>query len=258
MTRRVIPCLDVAAGRVVKGIRFRDLADQGDPADAAARYAAQGADEIVFLDVTAAPEGRDTDLDWVWRTAERVFIPLTVGGGVRSAADAGRVLRAGADKVAVNTAAVRRPELIGELAHRFGSQCVVLSVDARRTAGAGAGTGGWEVVVEGGRAPTGRDALEWIEAGVAAGAGEVLLTSIDRDGTRGGYDLPLIAAAAAAVPVPLIASGGAGTAEHLAAALAAGAAAVLAASIFHQGTCTVGEVKRALAAAGFPMREELE
>jgi imidazole glycerol-phosphate synthase subunit HisF len=254
LTRRVIPCLDVAAGRVVKGIRFRDLADQGDPADAAARYAAQGADEIVFLDVTAAPEGRDTDLDWVRRTAERVFIPLTVGGGVRSAADAGRVLRAGADKVAVNTAAVRRPELIGELARRFGSQCVVLSVDARRAEGAGAG--GWEVVVEGGRTPTGRDALEWIEAGVAAGAGEVLLTSIDRDGTRGGYDLSLIAAAASAVPVPLIASGGAGTAEHLAAALAAGAAAVLAASIFHQGTCTVGEVKRALAAAGFPMREE--
>jgi cyclase len=256
LTRRVIPCLDVAAGRVVKGIRFRDLADQGDPADAAARYAAQGADEIVFLDVTAAPEGRDTDLDWVRRTAERVFIPLTVGGGVRSTADAGRVLRAGADKVAVNTAAVRRPELIGELARRFGSQCVVLSVDARRAAGAGAGAGGWEVVVEGGRTPTGRDALEWIEAGVAAGAGEVLLTSIDRDGTRGGYDLSLIAAAASAVPVPLIASGGAGTAEHLAAALAAGAAAVLAASIFHQGTCTVGEVKRALAAAGFPMREE--
>jgi cyclase len=254
LTRRVIPCLDVAAGRVVKGIRFRDLADQGDPADAAARYAAQGADEIVFLDVTAAPEGRDTDLDWVRRTAERVFIPLTVGGGVRSAADAGRVLRAGADKVAVNTAAVRRPELLGELARRFGSQCVVLSVDARRTAGAG--SGGWEVVVEGGRTPTGRDALEWIEAGVAAGAGEVLLTSIDRDGTRGGYDLLLIAAAASAVPVPLIASGGAGTAEHLAAALAAGAAAVLAASIFHQGTCTVGEVKRALAAAGFPIREE--
>lgn len=254
LTRRVIPCLDVAAGRVVKGIRFRDLADQGDPADAAARYAAQGADEIVFLDVTAAPEGRDTDLDWVRRTAERVFIPLTVGGGVRSAADAGRALLAGADKVAVNTAAVRRPELIDELARRFGSQCVVLSVDARRAGGSGAE--GWEVVVEGGRTPTGRDALEWIRAGVAAGAGEVLLTSIDRDGTRGGYDLPLIAAAAAAVPVPLIASGGAGTAEHLAAALAAGAAAVLAASIFHQGTCTVSEVKRALAAAGFPMREE--
>jgi cyclase len=253
LARRVIPCLDVAAGRVVKGVRFRDLADQGDPADAAERYAGQGADEIVFLDVTAAPEGRDTDLGWVRRTAERVFIPLTVGGGVRSADDAGRLLRAGADKVAVNTAAVRRPELIGELARRFGSQCVVLSVDARRLPGPAAR---WEVVVEGGRAPAGRDALEWIAAGVAAGAGEVLLTSIDADGTRAGYDLPLIAAAVAAVPVPLIASGGAGSPEHLAAALGAGAAAVLAASIFHQGSFTVGEVKRALAAAGFPMREE--
>jgi imidazole glycerol-phosphate synthase subunit HisF len=253
LSRRVIPCLDVAAGRVVKGVRFRDLADQGDPADAAERYAGQGADEIVFLDVTAAPEGRDTDLGWVRRTAERVFIPLTVGGGVRSVDDAGRLLRAGADKVAVNTAAVRRPELIGELARRFGSQCVVLSVDARRLPGPAAR---WEVVVEGGRAPTGRDALEWIAAGVAAGAGEVLLTSIDADGTRAGYDLPLIAAAVAAVPVPLIASGGAGSPEHLAAALGAGAAAVLAASIFHQGSFTVGEVKRALAAAGFPMREE--
>ncbi|HEV3457882.1 MAG TPA: imidazole glycerol phosphate synthase subunit HisF [Thermoanaerobaculia bacterium] len=257
LTRRVIPCLDVAAGRVVKGVRFRDLADQGDPAAAAARYAAQGADEIVFLDVTAAPEGRDTDLDWVRRTAERVFIPLTVGGGVRSGEDAGRALRAGADKVAVNTAAVRRPRLIGEMARRFGSQCVVLSVDARRMARQdGPVLPAWEVVVEGGRTPAGLDALEWIAAGVAAGAGEVLLTSIDHDGTRGGYDLALVAAAAAAVPVPLIASGGAGSAEHLAAALAAGAAAVLAASIFHQGTYTVGEVKRALAAAGFPMREE--
>lgn len=254
LTRRVIPCLDVAGGRVVKGVRFRDLADQGDPAEAAARYAGQGADEIVFLDVTAAPEGRDTDLDWVRRTAERVFVPLTVGGGVRSAADAGRALLAGADKVAVNTAAVRRPELIGELARRYGSQCVVLSVDARRAPGGGAHS--WEVVVEGGRTPTGRDAVAWIRAGVAAGAGEVLLTSIDRDGTRGGYDLELVAAAAAAVPVPLIASGGAGSPAHLAAALAAGAAAVLAASIFHQGTWTVGEVKRALAAAGHPMREE--
>jgi cyclase len=285
LTCRVIPCLDVAAGRVVQGVRFRDLADQGDPAEAAERYAAQGADEIVFLDIGAAPAGRHTDLDWVRRTAERVFIPLTVGGGVRSAADAGSLLRAGADKVAVNTAAVRRPPLIGELARRLGSQCVVLSVDARRRAPGGPGTaapaparassstgaaaGGmdrpheppppasWEVVIEGGRTATGLDALEWIRSGVAAGAGEVLLTSIDHDGTRGGYDLELIAAAAAAVPVPLIASGGAGDPAHLAAALAAGAAAVLAASIFHQGTYTVGEVKRALTAAGFPIREEL-
>jgi cyclase len=260
----VIPCLDVAAGRVVKGVRFRDLADQGDPAEAAERYAAQGADEIVFLDIGAAPAGRDTDLDWVRRTAERVFIPLTVGGGVRSAADAGSLLRAGADKVAVNTAAVRRPPLIGELARQLGSQCVVLSVDARRrlsggpeSAAALPAPASWEVVIEGGRTATGLDALEWIRSGVAAGAGEVLLTSIDHDGTRGGYDLQLIAAAAAAVPVPLIASGGAGDPSHLAAALAAGAAAVLAASIFHQGTFTVGEVKRALAAAGFPIREEL-
>jgi cyclase len=253
LTRRVIPCLDVAAGRVVKGVRFRDLTDQGDPAEAAERYADQGADEIVFLDVSAAPEGRDTDLEWVRRTAERVFIPLTVGGGVRSAGDAARLLRAGADKVAVNTAAVRRPALIGELAHRFGSQCVVLSVDVRRIA-ADAGAR-WEVVVAGGRTETGLDALQWMAAGVAAGAGEILLTSIDRDGTRGGYDLALIAAATAVLPVPLIASGGAGEPAHLAAALRCGAAAVLAASIFHQGAWTVGEVKRALQAAGFPMRE---
>ncbi len=257
LTRRVIPCLDVAAGRVVKGVRFRDLTDQGDPAEAAERYAAQGADEIVFLDVGAAPEGRDTDLAWVRRTAERVFIPLTVGGGVRSAADAARLLRAGADKVAINTAAVRRPALIGELAHRFGSQCVVLSVDVRRSPGSGSAPR-WEVVVEGGRTPTGRDALEWMQAGVAAGAGEILLTSIDRDGTRGGYDLPLLAAATAVLPVPLIASGGAGESSHLAAALRHGAAAVLAASIFHQGSWTVGEVKRALRAAGFPMRDPYE
>ncbi len=250
LTRRVIPCLDVADGRVVKGLRFRDLVDQGDPAQAAARYAAQGADEIVFLDISASPEGRDNDIAWVERTAEQVFIPLTVGGGVRSVADAARLLGAGADKVAVNTAAVRRPALIGELAHRFGSQCVVLSIDARRRAG-----GGWQVVVSGGRTPTDLEALDWLRSGLAAGAGEVLLTSIDHDGTRGGYDLELLAAAAAVCPVPLIASGGAGEPAHLAAALAAGAAAVLAASIFHQGTHTVGEVKRALAAAGFPVRE---
>lgn len=251
LARRVIPCLDVSGGRVVKGVRFRDLADQGDPAESALRYAGQGADEIVFLDIGAAPEARDTDVEWVRRTAERVFIPLTVGGGVRSEMDVRRLLRSGADKVGINSAAVERPELVGELARRFGSQCVVLSVDARRSE-----EGRWEVVTQGGRRPTGLDALAWIREGVGRGAGEVLLTSIDRDGTKGGYDLELIAETAGSVPVPVIASGGAGEPEHLAQALAAGAAAVLAASIFHQGTYTVGEVKRALAGAGFPVREE--
>ncbi len=254
LTCRVIPCLDVAGGRVVKGVRFRDLADQGDPAEAARRYAEQGADEIVFLDVGAAPEGRGTALEWVRRTAASVFVPLTVGGGVRSAGDAERLLRAGADKVAINTAAVDDPALLAALAARFGSQCVVLSVDARRLPGGG----GWEVLTRGGRRPTGRDALSWLREGVERGAGEVLLTSIDGDGTRAGYDLELIAAAARAVPVPVIASGGAGHAGHLAEALAAGAAAVLAASIFHQGTTTVAAVKAELAAAGFPMRPVVE
>ena len=255
LARRVIPCLDVRDGRVVKGVRFANLVDQGDPAESALRYAAQGADEIVFLDITAAPEGRDTDVAWVRRTAERVFIPLSVGGGVRSEEDARRLLLAGADKVGVNSAAVADPDLLGRLARRFGSQCVVLSVDARRRPG-DPGTPGnrWEVVTQGGRNPTGRDALAWLREGVGRGAGEVLLTSIDRDGTQGGYDLELLVAAVAAVAVPVIASGGAGAPEHLAAALATGAAAVLAASIFHQGTYTVGEVKRALAAAGFPIR----
>ncbi len=251
LARRVIPCLDVADGRVVKGVRFQNLVDQGDPAEAALRYAEQGADEIVFLDIGAAPEGRDTRLDWVERTARQVFIPLTVGGGVRSEADAHRLLRSGADKVGVNSAAVEHPELITSLAHRFGSQCVVLSVDAR-----GDGRGGWEVVTRGGRKATGRDALAWIREGVDRGAGEILLTSIDRDGTKDGYDTGLIGEVARSVGVPVIASGGAGTPDHLAAGLAAGAAAVLAASIFHQGTYTVGEVKRALASAGFPIREE--
>ncbi len=249
LARRVIPCLDVRDGRVVKGVRFENLIDQGDPAEAAARYAAEGADEIVFLDINAAPEARDTDLDWVRRTAERAFVPLTVGGGVRGLADGRRLLRAGADKFAINSAAVARPELLSELAGQFGSQCVVLSVDARR------GTAStWEVVTHGGRTSTGLDALDWIREGVRRGAGEILLTSIDSDGTRAGYDLPLLRAAVSAVNVPVIASGGAGSPEHLAEALATGAAAVLAASIFHQGDWTVAAVKRELTARGFPIR----
>ena len=251
LTARIIPCLDVRAGRVVKGVRFADLRDQGDPAECARRYAEQGADEIVFLDVTAAPESRGTDLEWVERTARSVFVPLTVGGGVRSVEDARRLLLAGADKVGINTAAVQRPELLRELAERFGSQCVVLSIDARRVVGSAPSR--WEVVTHGGRTSTGRDALEWVVEGVSRGAGEILLTSIDSDGTKGGYDLELIAAVARAVNVPVIASGGAGTPEHLGDALAAGAAAVLAASIFHEGTYTVGEIKRRLADR-FPMR----
>jgi imidazole glycerol-phosphate synthase subunit HisF len=250
LTARVIPCLDVAAGRVVKGVRFRDLVDQGDPAECALRYAEQGADEIVFLDITAASERRATDLDWVRRTAEQVFVPLTVGGGVRSVEDARALLLAGADKVGVNTAAVDDPDLLRRLAERFGAQCVVLSIDARRRA---APERGWEAVTHGGRTATGLDAVEWARRGVELGAGEILLTSIDSDGTQSGYDLDLIAAICAAVPVPVIASGGAGDPEHLAAALDAGAAAVLAASIFHQGTWTVGEVKERLADR-FPMR----
>jgi len=253
LTFRVIPCLDVRDGRVVKGIRFRNLRDQGDPAEIAARYDAQGADEIVFLDITAAPERRDTDLDWVRRTAEQVFIPLSVGGGVRNVEDARRLLLAGADKVAVNTAALDRPDLLSELAERFGSQCVVLSVDAKRQ-GEREGVH-WEVVTHGGRRPRGRDAEEWIREGVERGAGEILLTSIDSDGTQAGYDLELLRRVSASTSVPVIASGGAGTPEHLADALAAGSAAVLAASIFHEGTYTVGEVKRFLAGRGFAMRE---
>jgi cyclase len=251
---RVIPCLDVAGGRVVKGVRFRDLRELGDPAEAAFRYAEEGADEIVFLDIGAAPEARGTALDWVRRTAERVFVPLTVGGGVRAVADARALLASGADKVGVNTAAAERPELLGELAHRFGSQCVVLSIDARRREPAGGRDTGWEVVTHGGRRGTGRDAVAWAAEGVERGAGELLLTSIDADGTRGGYDLELLARVAEAVPVPVIASGGAGEPAHLAAALEAGAAAVLAASIFHEGTYTVAEVKEELARRGFPVR----
>ena len=250
LTRRIIPCLDVSRGRVVKGVKFKNLQDQGEPSECALRYDRQGADEIVFLDITAAPERRKTDLEWVRRTAEQVFIPLTVGGGVREVEDARQLLLAGADKTAVNTAAVARPELLSELAERFGSQCVVLSVDARRTAD------GWEVVTHGGRKAVGWDALEWIRRGVGLGAGEVLLTSIDSDGTQEGYDLELLEQASHAVSVPIIASGGAGKVDHLAAALSAGAAAVLAASIFHHGTYTMAQVKAELEARGFPMRPE--
>ncbi len=253
LTRRIIPCLDVAAGRVVKGVQFKNLTDQGDPTEAAARYAAEGADEIVFLDITAAPERRDTDLDWVRRTAEQVFIPLSVGGGVRSVDDGRKLLLAGADKLGINTAAVAEPELLTRLAERFGSQCVVLSVDAKRREPAGAGGQSWEVVTHGGRTPTGLDALEWIEQGIERGAGEILLTSIDSDGTKEGYDLELLRRASALSPVPVIASGGAGTLEHLADALETGAAAVLAASIFHQETYSVGAVKEYLDRR-YPMR----
>lgn len=248
LTCRVIPCLDVSAGRVVKGVRFEGLRDMGDPAEQAARYAAEGADELVFLDIGAAPERRATDLEWVRRTAEQVFVPLTVGGGVRQVEDAERLLHAGADKVGVNSAAFERPALIGEIARRFGSQCAVLSVDARRHGES------WRVVTHGGRRERERDALDWLAEGVERGAGEILLTSVDRDGTEDGYDLELLRAAAARVRVPVIASGGAGRLEHLAAALEAGASAVLAASIFHQRRLTVAAAKKELAALGLPMR----
>ena len=249
LTCRVIPCLDVRDGRVVKGVKFENLRDLGDPAEAAARYAEQGADEIVFLDVTASHEGRDADRDWIRRTAEQVFIPLSVGGGVRRVEDAERLLRSGADKVGLNTSPIDHPELLDELARRFGSQCVVLSVDALRK------PEGWEVVTHGGRRPRGLDAVEWVVEGVERGAGEILLTSIDSDGTQDGYDLDLLKEVCNRVDVPVIASGGAGRPEHLAAAIQAGAAAVLAASIFHDNTYTVAEVKAELAKHGFPMRQ---
>jgi cyclase len=240
---------------VVKGVKFRNLRDQGDPAACALRYAEDGADEIVFLDITAAPERRATNLEWVTRTAEQVFIPLTVGGGVRSVEDGRALLLAGADKVGVNTAAVADPALLTRLAERFGSQCVVLSVDARRSPARTHDEGArWEVVTHGGRTGTGREALAWIAEGIERGAGEILLTSIDADGTRAGYDLELLAAVCARVNVPVVASGGAGSIAHLADALAAGASAVLAASIFHESTYTPDQVKGELAARGFPMR----
>ncbi|MEA2827034.1 MAG: imidazole glycerol-phosphate synthase subunit HisF [Actinomycetota bacterium] len=257
---RVIPCLDVDAGRVVKGVNFVNLRDAGDPAELAARYDAEGADEIVFLDITASSDHRHTMVEVARRTAETVFIPFTVGGGIRRPDDARALLRAGADKVGVNTAAVARPELVTELAAEFGSQCVVVAIDARRRPrprpdGDPAGAGGWEVFTHGGRTPTGRDAIAWAEECVARGAGEILLTSMDRDGTREGFDLELTRTVSDNCGVPVIASGGVGTLDHLAdGALAGGADAVLAASIFHFGEHTVREAKDHLRARGVIVR----
>jgi cyclase len=248
---RVIPCLDVDAGRVVKGVRFTDLRDAGDPVELAAAYDAAGADELVFLDVTASADERATMLDVVRRTAESVFIPLTVGGGVRSVANVDVLLRAGADKVGVNTAAIARPELIAEIADRFGRQVLTLSLDVRRSAGL---PSGFEVTTHGGRRGAGLDAVEWAARAAALGAGEILLNSMDRDGTKDGFDLPLITAVRAAVDIPVIASGGAGAVEHFAPAVSVGADAVLAASVFHFGQLSIGEVKDALRAAGHPVR----
>jgi cyclase len=248
---RVIPCLDVDAGRVVKGVNFENLRDAGDPVELAAAYDAAGADELTFLDVTASSDDRGTMMDVVARTAEQVFIPLTVGGGVRTPDDVDRLLRAGADKVGVNTAAIARPEVIAEIADRFGNQVLMLSADVA----SGAETdSGWEVTTHGGRRRTGIDAVEWCARAAGLGAGEILLNSIDADGTKAGFDLPLIAAVRAAVDVPLIASGGAGAAAHAPPGGAAGPDAVLAASIFHFGDVAIGEVKQELKNAGHPIR----
>jgi cyclase len=248
LARRLIPCLDVDGGRVVKGTRFEDLVDAGDPAELAARYDAEGADELVFLDISATTEERRATLDVVSRTAESVFIPLTVGGGIRQEEDVRDLLRAGADKVSLNTAAVLEPELLRRCADRFGSQCVVVAVDAKRE------DGDWRVFVEAGRTRTDLEAVDWCERAAALGAGEVLLTSIDRDGTGEGYDLDLLRQVSEAVPVPLVASGGAGRLEHFAEALTAGADAVLAASRFHFGSLSLHEVKEYLSHEGIPVR----
>lgn len=251
---RVIPCLDVDAGRVVKGVNFENLRDAGDPVELAAAYGAAGADELTFLDVTASSGDRETTYDVVRRTAEQVFVPLTVGGGVRAPEDVDRLLRAGADKVGVNTAAIARPELIADIAHRFGSQVLVLSVDARRCAPGTQTASGFEVTTHGGRQGTGLDAVEWARTGARLGAGEILLNSMDADGTTDGFDLDLLSRVRDVVEVPLIASGGAGTVEHFVAAARAGADAVLAASVFHFGALTIGEVKEAMRAAGIEVR----
>ncbi|CNG25239.1 imidazole glycerol phosphate synthase subunit HisF [Mycobacterium tuberculosis] len=248
---RVIPCLDVDAGRVVKGVNFQNLRDAGDPVELARRYDAEGADELTFLDITASSADRSTTYEVVRRTAEQVFIPLTVGGGVRTVEDVDRLLRAGADKVSVNTAAIARPEFLREAAHRFGSQCVVLSVDARRAGGTGSG---FEVTTHGGRKGTGIDAVEWARRGEELGVGEILLNSMDADGTKTGFDLEMLRRVRENVSVPVIASGGAGAVEHFAPAVAAGADAVLAASVFHFGELTIPEVKTALREAGNPVR----
>ena len=251
---RVIACLDVDAGRVVKGVNFVNLRDAGDPVELASAYDAAGADELVFLDITASSGGRETTYDVVRRTAEQVFIPLTVGGGVRTVADFDALLRAGADKVSLNTAALARPELITEAAEQFGAQCVVLSVDARRCADGATTPSGFEVTTHGGRRGTGIDAVEWAAKGAQLGAGEILLNAMDADGTTSGYDLELIRLVRGQVSVPLIASGGAGAVSDFAPAIAAGADAVLAASVFHFGMVTIGEVKEALRAEGYPVR----
>jgi cyclase len=259
--KRVIPCLDVADGRVVKGTNFVNLRDAGDPVELAERYDAEGADELVFLDITATSDARKTIVDLARRTADNVFIPFTIGGGIRSVADAQAVLDAGADKVAVNSAAVKRPELINELADVFGAQCVVLAIDSKwrgdgfRPPSGGTAATSPEVFVAGGRTPTGVETIGWAREGVERGAGEILLTSMDRDGTNAGYDLELTRRVSDAVGVPVIASGGAGTLEHLAEALEAGADAALAASIFHYGTYSLAETKAFLASAGVPVRQ---
>ncbi|MCO7218736.1 imidazole glycerol phosphate synthase subunit HisF [Klenkia sp. PcliD-1-E] len=251
---RVIPCLDVDAGRVVKGVNFVDLRDAGDPVEMARVYDAEGADELTFLDITASSGDRATTYDVVSRTAESVFIPLTVGGGVRTVEDVDKLLRAGADKVAVNTAAVARPELIAEIADRYGNQVLVLSLDARRCTDGAATDSGYEITTHGGRRGTGRDAVEWVVEAARLGVGEVLLNSMDADGTKAGFDLAMIEAVRREVSVPVIASGGAGAADHFAPAVAAGADAVLAASVFHFGDLRIGDVKQALDGAGVPVR----
>ncbi|HTT07515.1 MAG TPA: imidazole glycerol phosphate synthase subunit HisF [Gammaproteobacteria bacterium] len=254
LAKRIIPCLDVDAGRVVKGVRFVDIRDAGDPVEIARRYDEQGADEIAFLDITASSDDRETLMHVVEAVAAQVFIPLTVGGGIRSVEDVRRLLNAGADKVSINTAAVARPELIAEASAHFGAQCIVVAIDARRAAGAGTPPR-WEVYTHGGRRPTGLDAVAWAQKMNAFGAGEILLTSMDRDGTRDGFDLALTRAVSDAVGIPVIASGGVGGLQHLADGVTMGHAdAVLAASIFHFGEYTIGDAKRHMAAAGIPVR----